>query len=349
MSSTQLLLLGEGDFSFTHSLSNSPTGISFLSLPYTSIIATSLDSKQEVIQKYPSFLDKKFPASVQIFHNVNALDLSTWPPQVLHNATILWNHPHCGRENAKEHFQLLAHFFHTISSRDCGVIISLIQGQYERWKVEEAANKFGFYLQKSPIEFNPSSDFPGYEARRNLSGTSFKSSPTPNQTGKSFFYIFKKHFVPGVNNVMVDDLADPSVSLPEYKCSLCEMEKTFKTQQGLKTHIRQVHELLKYTDRQTEYVCKICYLKFNGKEALDNHSYNVHEFKKLFLENKHMVEKRDRDGTESSYCCEICGSCDPDHVLRFGTNEELEECRECGITFRDKRALLQHTSRIHSR
>jgi hypothetical protein len=334
MSTRSIFLLGEGDFSFTHSLSHIQDNHPLFPNSFDSIIASSLDSRREVVEKYPHFANMHFGPLVSVYHSVNALDVSSWPPTVTPHHTLLWNHPHCGHEDANEHFQLLCHFFHTIPHNQSCAIISLIEGQYERWRVDEASRKSGWFLQQPPLPFETKA-FPGYQARRNLSGTSFKNNPAPSQTWSSFFYVFGRQ----MREVGVTTEERKNEKKLSFKCGSCE--KSFASFQGMKTHIRQVHELGKYNDSEIRE-CEICGEKFRGPEALYNHRIGVHAFR----EKLKIVESVKRVRF-AEYLCEICGSTDPDHVVKFGRNNDLETCGQCGRKFSDKRALFQHISHIH--
>ncbi|CAD7962688.1 unnamed protein product [Amoebophrya sp. A120] len=59
------------------------------------------------------------------------------------------------------------------------VIISLVEGQAHRWRLEEAAAKCGFALHSYSVL--DASRFPGYESKRNKSGKSFKNTETKKQ------------------------------------------------------------------------------------------------------------------------------------------------------------------------
>jgi DNA-directed RNA polymerase subunit RPC12/RpoP len=218
---------------------------------------------------------------------------------------ICWNHPHLGTEDCKVHRYLLLHFLHSAISRlkDSGcIIVSLVEGQGERWEIEEAAKKFDFFLESCTV-FDTSA-FPGYACKRNTHGKSFKNSETqrqwlPGQSGDaaskdmmSFVYRFRhvRH-----RRVSVEIVDERSASRT---CLICEVPKTktksvldlaasftctdcgkaFRSKQGLQTHVRQVHDLRLYEKiRSKESIrCRYCPREFHDREALWQHIVNKH-------------------------------------------------------------------------
>lgn len=135
----EVLLVGEGNFSFACSLATSLWGsnsscrddrylnaLSFLELPSwfpsksIHLTATSFDSIQDLLSKYPeskAILTKLcvFPENVAVLHDINAWQLSAHFPGTNFNS-IVWNHPHLGTEDFRLHRFLLSHFFHSAAS-----------------------------------------------------------------------------------------------------------------------------------------------------------------------------------------------------------------------------------------
>lgn len=352
---TRIVLLGEGDFSFAYALSQSVNTVAeWLYLPPTSneihIYATSLDSYKEVIQKYPSFVFLKFPSFVHIRHSVNALSLDSF--DFAHHADyFIWNHPHLGVEQSQMHFSLLCHFFHTISpllKSSSTVILSLLTGQIERWRVFEAAKRSSFFLSRSePFD---ESRFPGYSCKRNLSGDSFKSSRARlnwRDDLRSHFLFFRKsdeHPPTWSQNFhLFENSIEP---LNIVACASCS--KTFKSEQGLKTHIRQVPELNMYTG-ETDMQCLVCNKSFRGKVALEMHTRNAHGDLSVKSAGE-FVKKARVDISPRQYECALCGSHETDHVSDFGQNRSIDvlKCKFCEREFNSQRALNQHINVVHS-
>ena len=352
---TIIVLLGEGDFSFTHSLSLVSTVAANWLRPHTSnpkihhIHATSLDSRNEVIEKYPSFVSLKFPPFVSVHHNVNALELSSHS-FAEHADFIIWNHPHLGIEQSDTHFQLLCHFFHSLASiagPSTSVILSFLTGQIGRWRVLNAAKRSSFYLART--ELFDESMFPGYSSKRNMSGDSFKSSRARDNWDNdltSHFLFFRRSEVESPEWELKSDSLSKTQNFPqENACTECN--KSFRSAQGLKTHSRQVHELKLYSEKD-RVECLICKKVFHGTEAVDMHMKNAHGELTVTTQNEQV--KKQRVDTPDSIACEVCGSTEKDHISEFGRNRRIEvlTCRVCEKEFKSQRAMNQHTNVVHS-
>eukprot|EP00928_Gymnodinium_smaydae_P012052 TRINITY_DN14395_c0_g1_i2.p1 TRINITY_DN14395_c0_g1~~TRINITY_DN14395_c0_g1_i2.p1 ORF type:complete len:650 (+),score=108.40 TRINITY_DN14395_c0_g1_i2:94-2043(+) len=229
------IFLGEGNFSFTHSLlrvSDEVIGDFFLGprsfiqaestaeplvssegtfrARYASsedadvtleVLSTSFDSEEEVAEKYPEFVPMRTRMQTfqnfRVMHDVNAVLLEELPRQGNDAQKfdefdfVCWNHPHLGTEDCKLHKFLLHHFLYSAKKllrarRASGgnehaakVIVSLVEGQGERWEIEQVASKFNLRLE-SCTAFDTSL-FPGYECKRNKTGKSFKNVETKRQ------------------------------------------------------------------------------------------------------------------------------------------------------------------------
>jgi hypothetical protein len=338
-----LLVYGEGDFSFTSALGRSEDFSAIETLldeAIDRVVATSLDTREEVESKYPHFRDLVFSdrnCKISIQHGVNAID-----EREEDVGTVLWNHPHLGIEDCMQHYQLLCHFFSVHAKRNVRkIIVSLLLGQEERWRILDAAGRAGYGLIKTePLD---PQWFPGYVCKRNLSGSSFKSQHAIEnlRSGKplpSCFYIFQlgaehKEIVPVPDTALAD--------MKFFACDTCS--KSFSSAQGLKTHVRQVHELGKY-DGSSDAVCQQCDRRFPDLSSLTKHMKAKHT-----STEKSDAKKFKPTPRESEYTCPVCLSTDPSHVARFGSNRvENYSCDTCEKRFREKRALDQHVAQKHS-
>ncbi|KAI9345140.1 hypothetical protein DFJ73DRAFT_839476 [Zopfochytrium polystomum] len=133
--------------------------------------------------------------------------------------TIAWNHPHLGTEDFRLHRFLMAHFFNSVAQvlrtlsnsaakapdmapnqadeskwLPC-VVVSLVVGQEIRWDLVAQAARSNLILHEdSPFAFNQD-DWPGYIAKRNKHGRSFKNAPTQRRhqhemNSRGFRFIF---------------------------------------------------------------------------------------------------------------------------------------------------------------
>lgn len=144
------VFLGEGNFSFTHSLLHVSDEVLdgyfggpavqhghpeaaagghaplFSASPSTTLelLATSFDGEAEVVEKYPEFGPMRTRmqgfANVTLMHDVNAVLLGELGARLDGEGAegngfdfVCWNHPHLGTEDCKLHKVLLHHFLHS--------------------------------------------------------------------------------------------------------------------------------------------------------------------------------------------------------------------------------------------
>jgi hypothetical protein len=173
------------------------TSTIFSSHQPTKLIATGIDSAQELAQKYkdsPFILHQiqkqqegTSALSVKICHGVNAI---SHPDDVnLHLAYdwladgadhVIFHHPHLGTEDAALHSRFLAHLFHAVTTcwmkRNGGLFhLTLVQGQFERWQCQEAAQRHAMIMLHQASFWPPPVDESKYHCRRHQSGRSFAS------------------------------------------------------------------------------------------------------------------------------------------------------------------------------
>lgn len=187
-----VLLLGEGDFTFTRALREH--------LPDIDVVATSFDSRSELVEKYRdvrSLLQKwtreqEEGKSIQILHGIDATcdlrsQLRESGGDVANQVfdTVVFNFPHLGVEDARLHGLMIAHvmnrvmhLFSTnsgdISTReDCRFVLALADAQSLRWHTQEMGER-NRLPQVGSFPFRPM-EWPGYEVRRHINGKSFKT------------------------------------------------------------------------------------------------------------------------------------------------------------------------------
>ena len=330
----KVLLVGEGDFSFSAAIAKlSPEetaqaiGIPSVQLKDMDVTATSLDSFLEISSKYPeanSNIKVAAERGFDIRHEFDALSSSVssenWD-------AVIWNHPHLGYEDAVAHKSLLSHFIHTCSTSQL-IGIRLLAGQAERWELATAAERHGWFCSPG----NLLNKIPGYHVKRNKTSKSFISEETrknwqPDMEMQSLFYLLSK------NKVEISSHLNPKESKPLHNCTSCP--KSFSSPQGLRTHIRQVHELIKYN---LEFVtCPNCSKQLSSQDALTQHL-------RACLQPE--AVKRPRiTRTGGSWKCVVCGASaenEESHFSIFSQSFETVDCEICGKSFRDSRALSQH-------
>ncbi|MCO5568543.1 hypothetical protein L7F22_022242 [Adiantum nelumboides] len=190
----KILLVGEGDFSFSNSLA------SFFG-DARNMIATSLDSQEMVMKKYAD--DAAFTLSnlkrlgALLFHQVDATCMAGQTSFCnLSFDRVIYNFPHAGFHGSeddktmiKQHKQLVRLFFENavkLLRLDGEVHVShKISPPYTKWKLEKQAAKSGLILMAA-CNFHQA-DYPGYVNRRgdgSDSGSSF-------HLGKAKTFIFR--------------------------------------------------------------------------------------------------------------------------------------------------------------
>jgi hypothetical protein len=314
----RVLTVGDGNLSFSLSLSRIMRNIS-INPSLISLTATTFDDQINLQQKHPEsvrIIEKLLGKNVTVKHQINAISLSK---DLGTFSIIVFNHPHLGIEDAACHRTLLAHFFHSCRDRlrsGGQIMISLVEGQPERWKLLEEGGRAGFTLIQT-IPMNKSK-FPEYEIKRTHSGKSFVSSHAKKQSNYSqsstFFHFVRKSQISVYSNAIMmtkkrkrrvteedtdeeendkrsrvsctsagtgDSSSSGSSSTSNfYTCIPCQRD--FTTAQGLRTHTHQVHVLNLYSSAQ-RFQCSICLKesgssarKFSSKRSLEQHVLAKH-------------------------------------------------------------------------
>ena len=308
---------------------------------------------KELVEKYPEAVGilsrlRDFGDMVEVRFSVDALCLESFGDSRWD--VVAWNHPHLGTEDLKLHGYLLAHFFDTAARslrRNGRVVLALLEGQEARWELAKHAAAQGFKVHKA-VPFETSS-FPGYECKRNSTGKSFKNLHVQKATAAPM--LSRLYHLLHVESGLTEFFEGADVTAPvahntanaiaetSLACNHCG--KVFSTCQGLKTHVRQVHELKKYGDRASvEHKCE-CGRAFRDAEALSQHKRAAHN-------NNHGAAQGGSRRQGYSYrSCEVCGM-----SLALGTSmaAHLEALRPvdrrvfcaCGRSFPEPRALEQH-------
>ena len=186
-----ILLLGEGNFTFASALLNVLN--SDRNIIYQKITSTSYDSRNELEQKYQDIKSilKKICSydRVLIMHNIDASkSLSDQLSSVENDSNdsieardftydhIIFNFPHLGIEDAMRHSCLLAHFLDSVKSiinESSIVYITLTKRQCDRWKLNEMSTRNNFIVSQE-VSFIAAA-WPNYESKRHHRGQSFRT------------------------------------------------------------------------------------------------------------------------------------------------------------------------------
>ncbi|KAJ9451028.1 25S rRNA (uridine-N(3))-methyltransferase [Diplonema papillatum] len=165
-----LLLIGEGDFSFTRALVE-------LRGHGGGIVSTSLDTLEQVHKKYPGSPERLAALAQQgvvVLHGVDGANLSECEAIAGSGASIdniVFNFPHLGcgvkdkARNVRMHQKLLRAFFESAKNfidEETGEIhVAVKKGEpYDSWKLVNMAKDAGLVL-KTTLPFDASM-FPGY-------------------------------------------------------------------------------------------------------------------------------------------------------------------------------------------
>ena len=285
-----LVIFGDGNFSFSQCLvkrykKDPEFVLDWLGITdsYISKLKTcSLDSFLEIIRKYPEFKDYKWPDWVEIDHDINALDLSD---SFKDYDLYIWNHPHVGIEDLNLHSKLLIDFFSSMKKLNAKkVLVSLIQGQFERWDVLNSANSNNFILSSTRVISE--TDFIDWKAVRNTSGKSFKNNPTISRSSSRISTRFIFSLGEDLDSqISFIDSGFSRLGLDKEKCQKCE--KSFNSKRGLKQHDHMVHVLKKFGSDWSfkgplKFKCDKCNRDFKAKIDLETHLKAIH----LKLEEK---------------------------------------------------------------
>jgi Domain of unknown function (DUF2431)/Zinc finger, C2H2 type len=194
---------------------------------------------------------------------------------------VFFHHPHLGVEDAALHSQFLSHLFHSVSTvwmkeDGSGVFyLTLVKGQYERWKCMEAAMRHGWELVER-FQFDPSPDVltnPSYQHRRHQTGKSFASRTAGSET----FQFVRT----------VDRVTTTTLTLPEFPW-----------------FVRTIPSVPEKTNLSIDkFVCDECQRSFGQERSLRNHVLNKHGKKRKLV-------GKDEESSVSSSSSVRCLDCD---------------------------------------
>lgn len=372
------LTLGEGDFSWSVDLSKHLSELSARTTGvYSSrLLATGFDAKDDLLKKYLDFdctlkricrmQSDRF--QVQIEHGVNAIIGNKNSATIISSSELInnrkanfvfFNHPHLGTEDAALHGYFLYHLFdsvRTIWMAASGLfVLTLVDGQYERWQCQEAAQKHRFRLLER-YRFVPNAiENSVYELRRHQTGKSFRT-----RTGGSYSFVFARieDTAPPIE-VMSDlpwfqntkEMTSNRTGKPEdrridvlFSCPHCD--RTFREERSVENHILSKHQ----NGKKRNLECTFCKEPrvFDSEASLRDHQQAKHR-------GIHGTILPDWVGnSKPEYYpalgqCLVCGC---KFTPYFGTDEHFASflpqpqkqipCRFCMKIFGSERAKNQH-------
>ncbi|ETO23897.1 hypothetical protein RFI_13262 [Reticulomyxa filosa] len=344
-SSKKVLLLGDGDFTFTLALYNKiskrRSDLPLLASWWASedevsveITPTCFDTKEEVLSKYSNFettckqLSKVKSKRVKLAEIQYGVDATT-----IHEThknekwdLIIFNNPHLGVENKKRNGGLCMHILY--SSLQCTeksggqIWITLVKEQLEQWQILQTASNTS--MLKTDLRYLGSFSFldtfwPGYTCRRHQSGKSFR-----NVAFESLTHVFV-HFKNRMSTTFAQQVLQqtqqkilqsqtPKKESTVLKCHCCD--QTFTEQRSLDTHFKHKHGAVA-TDQKTNesFSCSLCKATFHNHDAMTKHYISVHSGQHLnvkpdWKENDFFAQRNiiqhSSDSSSTHYFCELC-------------------------------------------
>ncbi|CAI5724906.1 unnamed protein product [Peronospora effusa] len=268
----RILVVGDGDFSFSLSLA--------VFLGGKNLVATCYDSKLELKEKYSSALlncDALETAGAQVHFDVNAtcLDKEKWLHVAQRFDAIVFNFPHLGgstEADVANNQKLLRGFFNStrqyLHPTRGQVLVSLRNTSfYNRWKIQEQAAVNGFQLKRT--EVFDASIYAGYEPQR-THPASFRGEP-PSTNGAHYF-IFT---------------LDKSIKVIDSGQKSFQASENVEQARGSATKQQGVLET-KTAAMSTKMTCQPCGLTFRDVKKYNGHINSAKHAKKVkALKKKH--------------------------------------------------------------
>ncbi|OQR90105.1 hypothetical protein ACHHYP_05810 [Achlya hypogyna] len=356
--SCRVLTVGDGDLSYSRALLDTENWADLdVEAVHVHLTASTYDSRASLEDKYGQVagnieaLEAASQAhiTVMVRHDVDATSLSRFKDEPFDR--IVFHHPHSGVEDVHRHRRLLSHFFHAALSvlRPNGrIYVTLARDQPKRWEIIKRATVLGLVCCKQELWVEP----PGYQRKRHQSDKSFHRillhGEKVEQQSTLFGFGRKSEGTVPVSVVLAPPLKEPEggFACEDPSC----VGKKFATQQGLKTHLRMVHELgLKKRKREADFSCSQCHGRvFQDAEALQQHVLAKHG-KDSRISPDWFGVPAPTDAVETPQQCPVCMEMFPTPSAleaHFATLQPVAvakwTCETCEKTFEEQRALRQH-------
>ncbi|TMW55377.1 hypothetical protein Poli38472_013268 [Pythium oligandrum] len=366
----QVLTVGDGNFSFS---------LAYLKQQLQRreqlrLVASSYDEYQELLEKYPESIricTQLQELGADLLHRIDATNLrATLEACASENGevqlpttfdVIIFNHPHCGEENVRRHQSLLSHFY--ASAKELlhptrgELHLTLADGQPERWEARERGTKAGLVLVEEieDVDAHPVYSV-DYERKRHQNGKSFHRVLLHGEKKQqdSTLFIFARPeakrppIAPTTTLKRKADTQDAH-EYSEYNCETCV--KSFKTAQGLRTHMHMVHELGQGMPSSSNgrYPCDMCDRTFKNEDARRQHQTSKHGKDPQIRPDWFKGDDNDVPSANDQLTCEICGFSFADQAAFDEHWSQLQPkaalrlaCHGCKKVFDEERALRQH-------
>lgn len=311
----KILLLGEGDFSFTRALCriifseddierrlkfvNYNLGIDLFEndLNNLKITCSSFDCLKELNSKYSdtSTILKEIMKNnnederIEFMTGVNSCDLkASFGTEEFD--LIIWNHPHLGIENKNLHKFLITHLFHSaneVLAKNGAIIITLVSGQETRWELFSGVSRTGFVLMEKILFIE--NEWPGYVCRRNKTGESFKNTKTKLNHNNCEMQSYMYQFVRRAEMTDVNKKRHDRRCLNSEKCTPINdnVEKTPTSIKPVSIELKKcnspqyIKKLKAVEQVPKDLICTYCSKRLNSTRAYTQHVRAVHELLKF--------------------------------------------------------------------
>jgi ribosomal protein L44E/predicted RNA-binding Zn-ribbon protein involved in translation (DUF1610 family) len=393
----RVLTVGDGNFSYSLALATQLKKSGHDTLELT---ATSYDSYDELVLKYPEckrICGQLEEMGATVLHRVDATNLhaslvaATTGEKALKFDAVVFNHPHCGEENVRRHQSLLSHFYHAAlavldeereEDDGSGILLTLAEGQPERWQAVQRARSAGLRLHRQVDDVDSDEQFGlAYERRRHQNGKSFHQVTLHGERKRqaSTLFIFRRKREAatteggGAGVVEKEEAASrkrkAERELPlEFACSQCE--RSFKSAQGLRTHVHMVHELDAGTAKKVLLPCAFCDRTFKKEDARRQHQVAKHGKDPLIKPDWYEQQRTattgstaaapSQEASETTIATTTAATSEPKPCsicqLSFPNADEFDahwqklqpraaaqrKCATCSREFDEERALRQH-------
>ncbi|CAH0475202.1 unnamed protein product [Peronospora belbahrii] len=387
----RILTVGDGNFSYSlallkqhHASQRNDTRVE--------LVATSYDSHDELVTKYPESKHicaqlKKLGATV--LHRVDATNIreslvaAGHAKPKLQFDTVVFNHPHCGEENVRRHQSLLSHFYASamdvlqvveVEDEHSGIQLTLAEGQPERWQAVHRALHIGLVLYRQVDDVDNDEQFGvRYERKRHQNGKSFHQVTLYGKKTKqdSTLFIFRRQksgtdaaTATMVVNAVVSGMtcknkmttsrkrkAEKELQL-EFACTQCE--RSFKSAQGLRTHVHMMHELeAGGVSMTTLLLCKYCDRTFKKEDARRQHQLAKHGkdplIKPDWFEPQQSIASTIKSSGESSFFNEKDSVTIAKTTATATGTFEAKTCLICELTFTTRAEFDAHWQKLQPR